>query len=263
MSAAAHRCAELLANTPAGPEPENIFRLDFAWEGPVPQAGQFFLIKPDYSAVFLARPISVMSWDRRADGGIVLRFLIARRGTGTAELARLRTGERVRLTGPLGNSWRDKDSAQADAPIALIGGGIGIAPLAAFARELDGQGGRVYDFYAGFKSSSFGLGGFHPRRLYLTAEDGVEGQRGLIPDLLVPLKYTAVYACGPMPMMKAAAALCKAAGVSCFISMERRMACGVGACLGCTVNVQADEGLRKRRCCADGPIFNAEELVFA
>ena len=193
---------------------------------------------------------------------IVLHFLIARRGTGTAELAQLRTGERAWLTGPLGNSWWDNGSAKADTPIALIGGGIGIAPLAAFARELDKRGRRVYDFYAGFKSASFGLQDLYPRRLYVATEDGCEGQCGRIPDLLLPQNYKAVYACGPMPMLKGVAALCKATAVPCFVSMEQRMACGVGACLGCTIKVHGNGGSQNRRCCTDGPVFNAEELVF-
>jgi NAD(P)H-flavin reductase len=195
-------------------------------------------------------------------GAIVLHFLIARRGTGTVELAQLRAGERVWLTGPLGNSWWDNDSAKVEAPIALIGGGIGIAPLAAFARELDKQGRRVYDFYVGFKSASFGLEDLYPRRLYVATENGGEGQRGRIPDLLLPQNYKAVYACGPIPMLKAVAALCKATAVPCFVSTEQRMACGVGACLGCTVKVYGNGGSQNRRCCADGPVFNAEELVF-
>jgi NAD(P)H-flavin reductase len=273
------RDAGLLANTPVATAPDSIFRLDFAWDGPVPRAGQFFLIKPERSAVFLARPISVAGWDSLANNvvsdtvapdslashtvsdTIALRFLIARRGTGTAELAQLRAGERAWLTGPLGNSWGD-DLAKVDAPVALIGGGIGVAPLAAFARELDRLGKRVYDFYAGFRSASFGLEDLCPRRLYVATEDGKEGHCGRIPDLLVPHSYKAVYACGPAPMLKAVAALCKAVAVPCFVSMEQRMACGVGACLGCTVKVHGNGGSQNRRCCADGPVFNAEELVF-
>jgi NAD(P)H-flavin reductase len=271
-----YRGSELLANTPITAAPDSIFRLDVAWDGPVPQAGQFFLIKPEHSSVFLARPISVMGWDRLAivaasdtsrhtddtvSDTIVLRFLIARRGTGTAELAPLRAGARVWLMGPLGNSWWDNDSAHGDAPIALIGGGIGIAPLAAFASELDKRGRRVYDLYVGFRSASFALEDLYPRRLYVATEDGREGYCGRIPDLLLPQNYKAIYACGPMPMLKVVVALCKATTVPCFVSMEQRMACGVGVCLGCTIKVHGN-GLQNRRCCTEGPIFNAEELVF-
>ncbi|MDL2230033.1 dihydroorotate dehydrogenase electron transfer subunit, partial [Treponema sp. OttesenSCG-928-L16] len=155
---------------------------------------------------------------------------------------------------PLGKSWEDMPRP-AEGQLALIGGGIGIAPLAAYAGELPKW---EYDFYAGFKSSSYGLKGVQPKNLYIATEDGCEGCRGRIPDLLDPAKYGAVYACGPEPMLRAVAGACKKAEVPCFISMEKRMACGAGACLGCTV--ETTQG--NKRCCADGPVFSAEEIIF-
>ena len=237
---------ELLNNTSIT---ETIVRLEFRWAGPIPRAGQFFMIRPERTSVFLGRPISVAGWN----ASLSVHFLIAKRGRGTEELTGLKPGEQAELTGPLGNAWGDMLSDEG--PIALLGGGIGIAPLTAFAGELRD---RAYDFYAGFKSASFGLEGLHPRSLIIASEDGSVGKQGLIPDFLEPAQYRAVYVCGPEPMLKAAAGSCKKAGISCFISMERSMACGVGACLGCTI--KTIQG--KRRCCADGPIFNAEELIF-
>ncbi|MDR3334520.1 MAG: dihydroorotate dehydrogenase electron transfer subunit [Treponema sp.] len=228
---------------------EDLFQLDFAWSHQAPKGGQFFMIKPERGSVFLGRPISVFDWK---DGG-VLSFLIARRGKGTTELRALRAGESAYLTGPLGNTWGDMELTEG--PLALVSGGIGIAPLLAFAQELPPEG---FDFYAGFKSRSFGMNGLHSRAVVLATEDGSEGRQGRILDFLKPAKYRALYACGPEPMLKAAAALCKTADVPCFISMERRMACGVGACLGCTVRTIHGN----RRCCADGPIFRAEEILF-
>jgi NAD(P)H-flavin reductase len=143
----------------------------------------------------------------------------------------------------------------AGGPPALIGGGIGIAPLAAFGAELAPGS---FDFYAGFKTGSFCPEGLRPRSLVIATEDGSAGLRGRIPDFLEPAAYSAVYACGPEPMLKAVAGACKNAGVPCFISVERRMACGVGACLGCTVGTTGGN----RRCCADGPIFRAGEFLF-
>jgi NAD(P)H-flavin reductase len=94
--------------------------------------------------------------------------------------------------------------------------------------------------------------------MVIATEDGTAGRKGRIPDMLDPAKYAAVYACGPEPMLRAVGVSAKQAGVPCFISLERHMACGVGACLGCTVETTRGN----RRCCADGPIFNAEELGF-
>jgi NAD(P)H-flavin reductase len=214
-----------------------------------------------------------------------VRFMIARRGRGTAELESLRFEDKVELIGPLGNAWAEmlagesaggknsggendgeKEDAARSGTIALVGGGIGIAPLIALLSELrDG----ACVFYAGFKTMGtkrkdlefdllLGPAIFHADKLILATENGARGEKGRIPDVLDPGKYRAVCACGPEPMLKAVAAKCKTAGVPCFISMEKRMACGVGACLGCTLRTTRGN----RRCCADGPIFRAGELLF-
>jgi NAD(P)H-flavin reductase len=241
-----------------------IFRLDFAWSGgertAVPKAGQFFMIKPQRSSVFLARPISVAQWKDNT-----LSFLIALRGKGTQELAAMKIGERAELIGPLGNGWMDfLPSAEKgdNKPIALVGGGIGLAPLNAL---LGTQTKYRFDLYAGFRTGFESaeekaalLGTAGAADIIIATEDGKEGLKGRIPDFLSAEKYAAVCACGPEPMLKAVAAKCKIAAVSCFISLERRMACGVGACLGCTVHTVSGN----RRCCADGPVFKAEEVIF-
>jgi NAD(P)H-flavin reductase len=124
-----------------------------------------------------------------------------------------------------------------------------------YAREL---GSRTFDFYAGFRSGSFGLEGIKSRSRFVASEDGSEGLKGRILDFFSPGGYSLVCACGPEPMLKAVAAICEDSGVPCLISLERRMACGVGACLGCTVLTWNGN----RRCCADGPVFNAQEVRF-
>jgi NAD(P)H-flavin reductase len=178
----------------------------------------------------------------------------------------MRSGERAEISGPLGNSWAEAHAeAEAGAEIpqasaeagaaALIAGGIGIAPLAFYAREM---GSREFDFYAGFKSGPFGLEGIKPRSLVIATEDGSQGLTGRIPDFFSPIGYSVVCACGPGAMLKTVASICEAEGVPCLVSLEKSMACGVGACLGCTV--QTWKG--NRRCCADGPVFNAQEVKF-
>ncbi|GHU16787.1 dihydroorotate dehydrogenase B (NAD(+)), electron transfer subunit [Spirochaetia bacterium] len=262
-----------------------IFRLDIAWSGPAPHTGQFFLIKPKRSGIFLARPISVALWEKAVEdtpqtrrrlrgkrGDYVtlmitdsIRFLIARRGPGTEELAGIQTGEEVELTGPLGNCWGNffppEDTRK---PLALLGGGIGVAPLEGLPGEFPKYD---FDFYAGFRTGfktdeeRYGILGpaaFDAQNLIIATEDGSEGKKGRITDFLDPIKYAVVYACGPTAMLRAVTEKCKALGVPCYISMEKHMACGVGACLGCTVKTKNGN----KRCCADGPIFPAEELIF-
>jgi NAD(P)H-flavin reductase len=218
------------------------------------------MLKPLRGGVFLGRPISVYRWDNSRR----LSFLILEKGRGTAELSQLRPGEQAALTGPLGNRWRDfspgggipapAEAAGIPGKIALVGGGIGIAPLAALGDELGGG----FDLYAGFRSRPFGLENLGERadRLLIASEDGSGGRRGRIPDFFEAGEYRAVFACGPEPMLRTLAEKCGKAGVPCYISTERRMACGVGACLGCTVQTAGGN----RRCCADGPIFPAGEI---
>jgi len=278
-----------------------IFSLDFIYSGSAnvkivpPKAGQFFMIKPKRSGVFLGRPVSVAMWEpaikdqdyirrkaktkknpyyRYLTGKFLesdtVRFMIARRGKGTQELTQMNIGEEAELVGPLGNAWTDFFPNYIGKPVALVSGGIGIAPMFALLgeMEIDEETPRPqFDFYAGFKTGFKTddekhalLGPVYTgvRELILATENGKSGLKGRIPDFLEPEKYSAVFACGPEPMLKAVAVKCKAAGVPCYVSMEKRMACGVGACLGCTVKT----GSGNRRCCADGPIFNADEVVF-
>jgi NAD(P)H-flavin reductase len=167
----------------------------------------------------------------------------------------MRPGERAEISGPLGNSWAESGAEIPEGDMALVAGGIGIAPLALYAQEL---GSREFDFYAGFRSGSFGLEGIKPRSLITASEDGSGGLKGRILDFFSPIGYSLVCACGPEAMLKAVASICEDDGIPCLFSLERRMACGVGACLGCTVETRKGN----RRCCGDGPVFNAPEVQF-
>jgi len=249
-----------------------MFCLEFGWSGPEPRAGQFFMIRPRRSGVFLGRPISAAYWSMPAPGAPgSVGFVIAMRGKGTMELAGMAAGEEADLLGPLGNAWADllpPAGSLGGRPVALIGGGAGLAPLIALARSSFGGERREPGFgmaiHAGARTASqlaiLEKAPFPPesRGGAVATEDGSMGRKGRIPDFLEPEKYAAVCACGPEPMLKAVALKCAAAGTPCLVSLERRMACGVGACLGCSV--KAAGGMR--RCCADGPIFRAEEVSF-
>ena len=259
---------------------KEIFRLDFILSdsleySDMPKAGNFFMVKPKRTSVFLGRPISVALWEPALNEPYLkkpntVRFLIARRGRGTQELADMRIGEEAELIGPLGNAWADFLPSDSTKPVALVSGGIGIAPLIALLGEFykqDKTSSPAFDFYAGFKKSfeSFeeeisllGTVLLAAQKKTAATEDGKTGNKGLITDFLDPEKYATVFACGPQPMLKTVAEKCKAANVPCFVSLERQMACGLGACLGCTIKTVNGN----RRCCADGPIFNAEEVVF-
>jgi len=202
-----------------------------------------------------------MDFDRRFSSGGYLTFLITRRGRGSRDISELRPGEEAELSGPLGNYWpietlpEHYPKARGISSVALVSGGVGIAPLLALAQEL---GNRPFDFYAGFKTGSYGIEKTNARAFILASEDGSQGVKGSILDFFNPSGYHTVFTCGPRPMMKLVSDACIAYGVNCYVSLETHMGCGVGACLGCMVRTVHGN----QRCCTDGPIFNAREVVF-
>jgi NAD(P)H-flavin reductase len=240
---------------------KGVHKLTFAWDGERPEAGQFFMIKPVRTKVFLGRPVSVF-WAQP------LEFVVARKGAGTEAVCAMRTGDEAELIGPLGNRFADFLPAHRTAAcVALAGGGIGIAPLHAFAGEL-ARAGIPYAFFAGVKTGEAAfLRDADGAGLTLVTEDGSLGAKGLVTDLLDPALYAAVFACGPLPMLQAVYRKCAARGVPCFVSMEKRMACGVGACLGCrieTIGGTETPGANRigKRCCKDGPVFDGGTIAW-
>jgi len=228
---------------------------------PLPRAGQFYMLRSRPSAVLLGRPISVYRSD-----GVSLTFLVLKKGKGTAELCALREGDFLDLVGPVGNCFEPPASFATEGlpspKTAIIGGGIGVAPVAGFALGLPA---RSFDFYASFRSQPYGLDGLdvHAARLVITTEDGSAGVKGMLPAVFDPSRYDLVYACGPTPMLRYVQGACltgstgHAFGPVAFLSLEQHMACGAGACLGCTVRTVRGN----RRCCVDGPVFNAAEVI--
>ncbi len=239
-------------------------------EVPAPVSGQFFMLRARPSGVLLGRPISVY---RSSGSGI--EFLILKKGRGTEELCALRSGDSLDLVGPVGNRFLPPDEAFSSAGIpkpaapriAVIGGGIGVAPVAGFALSETGElPARSFDFYASFRSSPYGLEGIAERakNLIITTEDGSSGTKGMLPSVFNPADYDLAYACGPTPMLRWIKDACEKVGEAgkgaplAFLSLEERMACGAGACLGCTVSTIRGN----KRCCVDGPVFDSREVIF-
>lgn len=229
---------------------------------PDPIPGQFFMLRARPSGVLLGRPISVYRYDKRT-----ITFLILKRGKGTSELCSVTPGQQIDVIGPIGNSFPLPDSIeiqnhlQGDSEsisVAVIGGGIGVAPVAGFALSLPRGS---FDFYASFRTKAYGLDGIASvaKKLVVTTEDGSYGDRGILPDVFNPELYDLVYACGPTPMLKYLQRECVASMRKplAYLSLERSMACGAGACLGCTVETIHGN----KRCCVDGPVFNAAEVI--
>lgn len=237
----------------------DIRRLVVAWgEGEpqaFPHAGQFYMLRAWRAdeAPLLSRPISVHDCDPAAK---TLTFLYQVKGPGTEKLAALRPGDTMQLTGPCGNGF-DTAAAAAAGRVAVVGGGIGVAPLLLLCKELSAAGPKP-ELYVGFRDEPYGLEAFLPYcgAISVATDSGAVGYHGLVTGILHPENFDLVLACGPTPMMRGVAALCKEKGVRCLVSLERKMACGLGACLGCTCQTKVGP----RTVCKDGPVFSAEEV---
>ncbi len=236
-----------------------------------PRPGQFYLLRRAVSSVEYGRPISVYHCDVHIDAQtglkvVKLQFLILRKGRGTQELTSLLPGDELQIIGPLGTGFSLPDDIQTvrkpglSPEICIVGGGIGVAPVAFFAESLPDKS---YDFFASFRSAGYGLRNVRADSLSITTEDGSEGTRGMLSAVLTAALirergYKVIFACGPVPMLAYLKDLAAETGVRCYVSMEARMLCGVGACLGCVVPTVSGNA----RVCKDGPVFDAGQLVF-
>ena len=223
-----------------------------------PKAGQFYLIQSENSGVQFGRPISV--YHSESEGlKQKVQFMILLKGKGTEELSKSAVGTDVKLIGPLGNYWKIPENVDEN-KICICGGGIGVAPVANFASTLKNKS---YDFYGSFKSGSYGLENVDARELIITTDDGSVGIHGMITAALTPEKikekgYSCIFACGPTPMLSYIKDIAEEAGVKCYLSLEKRMLCAVGACLGCTIKTKDGN----KRVCKDGPIFDSSIIEF-
>ncbi|HEX2371143.1 MAG TPA: hypothetical protein VHI33_00875 [Solirubrobacterales bacterium] len=242
-------------------------------DGPEPRAGQFYMLAGGEhwgsldGRPFLPRAFSVAQASA-GDAGITLEFLVEGVGPGTEHLAALESADGLWITGPLGRPF--STPAELDGEVAgaiLVGGGIGIAPLAIWRSQLARMGvpTRVL---LGFRdrAHSGGLDLFDCSELRLASEDGHAGHRGLVTDLLSVLlegddaASAAVYACGPPAMLEAVRAMSAEGGVTTQLAMEAPMACGFGGCMGCAVPL-AEGGYM--RLCVDGPVVDASQIETA
>lgn len=224
-------------------------------EGTRPHAGQFYMLRCWGAAEtpVLSRPISVHDVDEREG---TLTFLYQIKGEGTQKLAHLAWGQTLTLTGPCGNGF-DVAAAAAAGRVAVVGGGIGVAPLLLLCRELAAAGCKP-ELYAGFRDAPYALEDFLPycAAISVATDSGAVGYHGLVTGILHPEEFDLVLTCGPNVMMQGVYRLCAEKGVPCLASLERKMACGLGACLGCTCHTKVGP----KTVCQDGPVFPAQEV---
>ncbi len=223
------------------------------------QTGQFVQIKAE--GYTLRRPISICSADKEKG---TLRLVFEVRGGGTDKISRLNVGELMDIIAPLGKGFTVPEKPEGRA--LIVGGGIGAPPMLDIAKKY----GESCTAILGFRSfdriildKDYAAAGANT---VICTDDGSYGIKGTI---AAPLKVeldkgdiSRVYACGPIPMLKAAAQAAKDAGVDCEVSLEQRMGCGVGACVVCACTVIRDGRRQVLRVCKDGPVFKGSEVVF-
>ena len=271
LAAAGRRLCEVTANRASGG-----YRIFSALDpaGPAPEAGQFYMLAAAdgwgqrEGRPYLPRAFSAAEATRE-DGGIRLDFLVESVGPGSERLAALRPGEGLWIAGPLGRGFSPPDELCGEvAGAVLVGGGVGIAPLAILRRQLSERGVPVRTLL-GFRDRAHSGGVeelFACCEVRLASEDGHAGHRGYVTDLLSVVldgdaaRSAAVYACGPPAMLETVRTMCSARGVACELAMETPMACGFGACFGCAVPLA---GGGYMRLCVDGPVVNGAEVETA
>lgn len=246
-------------------------------EGPEPRAGQFYMLAAveGWGArdgrAFLPRAISVAETRPAAGGGVRLDFLLDAVGPGTERLGALGEGEEIWITGPLGNSFASpREVSDGAAGAVLVGGGVGVAPLALLRKRFSERG-VPHRVLLGFRDRAHtggldlfcGSSGVLCPEVRLATEDGHAGVQGRVTDLLLPILVGddaasgVVYACGPPAMLEAVRALCAEHGVAVELALESPMACGFGACFGCAVPKPGGGFLRL---CVDGPVLRGDEI---
>ena len=236
-----------------------VLRLKSEFAFPQIYPGQFVNVLVDDSpSTFLRRPISIYDVDLDEN---TLDLLILIAGEGTRKLSYRKPGDKVNLLFPLGQGFTWDDQVK---KVLLIGGGVGLAPLLFLGKELQQSGIEVHTLIGGrskdyiIEQERFESIG----QVYISTDDGTAGEQGLLTANTVMKDLGAfdkIYTCGPDPMMKAVARMAKEAQVSCEVSLENLMACGIGSCLCCV----EDTTTGHRCACTEGPVFDINELKWS
>ena len=217
--------------------------------------GQFVSLYCHEKSRLLPRPISICEIDK-SKGALRLVYRVV--GKGTDEFSSYSAGDDVQVLGPLGNGF----SLGGEHPI-VIGGGIGVPPMLQLSKELMNKSVAVL----GYRDNQLFLKEQFEQvaDVYVATDDGSVGTHGTVVDVLRQEHITGdvIYACGPKPMLAAVKAFAEEKGILCYVSMEERMACGIGACLGCVCKTKHEDEhshVHNARVCKDGPVFLAEEV---
>ncbi|OPD18101.1 diguanylate cyclase [Clostridium botulinum] len=219
--------------------------LEGAFKG---KPGQFYMIRAWQDEPILWRPISIHDINDNS-----IEFLYKLEGRGTKILSKIKLKEEVEIMGPLGNGF---DLEKIKGKIAIVTGGIGIAPMNYLIKSMKNID---MDIYAGFRDEVYCIEDFNNLvdRVVVVTEDGSSGEKGYVTDYFHPEDYDLVLCCGPEIMMNKVILMCREKKIPLYVSMEKRMACGIGACLVCTCKTK----FGNKRTCKDGPVFKGEDIL--
>lgn len=219
-------------------------------------AGQFVNLYCKDGSRLLPRPISICEIDKKSG---ILMFVYAVVGKGTEEFSIMKSGDYVGLLGPLGNGFNIDDKITKH---IIVGGGVGIPPLLELVKSLKGD----KEVYLGFRTGRYLIEEFekYDAKVYITTDDGSYGKKGTVIEMLEEQDVSGhmIYSCGPKAMIKAVAKFAKDKGIPAQISLEERMGCGIGTCVGCVVKIIKDNGWEYKKVCKDGPVFLGEEVLW-
>ena len=217
--------------------------------------GQFVSLYCEEHSRLLPRPISICEIDKKRSA---IRLVYRLAGEGTKEFSALQTDDEVKALGPLGNGF----PLEGEHPI-VIGGGIGVPPMLELAKSLSAKativlGYRDEQLFLKEQFEDYG-------QVEIATDNGAVGVHGTVVDVLEQKQITGdvIYACGPKPMLAAVKRYAMEHEIKCYVSMEERMACGIGACLGCVCQTKEEDAhshVHNTRVCKDGPVFLAEEV---
>lgn len=226
---------------------KNVFKLTIKGKF-TGKPGQFYMLRAWDEYPLLSRPISIHCIDNEE-----IVFLYQNIGEGTKILSKLKKNDAIQITGPLGNGF---DTQKIKGKAAIVSGGIGTAPMLYLAKSLKDCD---IDLYAGFKDGCYGLNSFkgYVNSINISTETGICGHKGYVTEMLKPELYDVVVCCGPEIMMSKVVKMCREKDVPVYVSMEKHMACGVGACLVCTCKTKNGN----KRTCKDGPVFFGDDLI--
>lgn len=229
------------------------------------KAGQFISVYTQDKSALLPRPISICEVDRE-NGRLRIVYRVA--GKGTAEFSKYTEGQRIDILGTLGNGF-PLEKAEGKR-VFLMGGGIGIPPMLELAKALSSvkTGGTLsIDIIAGYRDNGLFLSEDLAKygNVHIATEDGSAGTKGNVMNAVAEkgLEADVIFACGPMPMLCAIKKYAAEKGIEAYISLEERMACGVGACLGCVVKtreIDHHSHVHNSRICTDGPVYAAADV---